>query len=119
MKQIGTDFQGWPVYALPLRNILKELGFTETEDGFVIKKDNPLLDAYPRLLIDDGMAYGVDPQFVTEADPEIYDREIKVLKYVENKESEMGFDEQVATETIKVFNMFRDRPEPRLKTDDE
>ena len=88
MKQIGTDFQGWPINALTLREILYKLGFEETLSGNFVFKDNPeLLDSYPLTLEDDGMAYGIKPMFVTEVDNEIY----------EDDDS-----------NLNVFNLFRD-----------
>ena len=115
MKQIGTDFQGWPIKAMSLKDILLQLGFEEDENGLSIKKDNPLLDPYPRLLIDDGMGYGVDAQFVVETDIDVYDVNVNVIDYVENKDSENGFDEVVNKEKVKVFNVFRDVPEHNIK----
>lgn len=87
MKQIGIDFQGWPVNALTLREILQKLGFIETLSGD-FSFDNPeLLDSYPITYEDDGMAYGIKPMFITEVDNVIYEDEDSKLK---------------------VFNLFRD-----------
>lgn len=87
MKQIGIDFQGWPINALTLREILQKLGFIETLSGD-FSFDNPeLLDSYPMTFEDDGMAYGIKPMLITEVDNEIY----------EDDESK-----------LKVFNVFRD-----------
>ena len=61
MKQIGTDFQGWPVNALTLREILHKLGFEEDSETITLVKgedSNKLLDSYPLTLEDDGMGYG-------------------------------------------------------------
>lgn len=118
MIRIGTDFQGWPVKAMCLEDILRQLGFKETEEGFSIKKSNPLLSAYPRLLIDDGMGYGIDPQFITEVDTETYDDSVNAIDFVKNDDSELGYDEVVKTETINVFNVFRDVPENKIKDDE-
>ncbi len=90
MKQIGTDFQGWPVNALTLREILHKLGFEEDSKTITLVKgedSNKLLDSYPLTLEDDGMAYGIKPMFITEVDNEIY----------EDDES-----------NLNVFNLFRD-----------
>ena len=90
MKQIGTDFQGWPVNALTLREILHRLGFEEdSEIMYLIKGEdsNKLLDSYPITLEDDGMAYGIKPMLITEVDNEIYEDE---------------------NSKLKVFNLFRD-----------
>lgn len=87
MKQIGTDFQGWPVNALTLREILHKLGFKERNQGEFIIYDEYLLDSYPLTLEDDGMAYGIKPMLITEVDNEIYEDE---------------------NSKLKVFNLFRD-----------
>jgi len=88
MKQIGIDFQGWPINALTLREILHKLGFEETLSGEFTFTDNPeLLDSYPLTLEDDGMAYGIRPMLITEVDNEIYEDE---------------------NSKLKVFNLFRD-----------
>lgn len=73
MKQIGTEVMSdWPVYALTLRELLTEIGFeiSECEDkiDFVCGHlDRNLLDAYPMLLEDDGMGYGVNEKFITDS----------------------------------------------------
>lgn len=90
MKQIGTDFQGWPVNALTLREILHKLGFEEDSKTITLIKDedsNKLLDSYPLTLEDDGMAYGIKPMLITEVDSEVYEDE---------------------NSKLKVFNLFRD-----------
>lgn len=87
MKQIGTDFQGWPINVLTLREILQRLGFIEYLPGEFTIGNLELLDSYPLTLEDDGMAYGIKPMFITEVDNEIY----------KNDES-----------NLNVFNLFRD-----------
>ena len=88
MKQIGTDFQGWPINALTLREILHKLGFVEKSQGEFVMHDEYLLDSYPLTFEDDGMAYGIKPMLIIEVDNEIY----------EDDESK-----------LKVFNLFRER----------
>lgn len=87
MKQIGIDFQGWPINALTLREILHKLGFNEINQGEFIMYDEYLLDSYPITYEDDGMAYGIKPMLITEVDNEIYEDE---------------------NSKLKVFNLFRD-----------
>lgn len=73
---IGYDFQGWPVRKMTFREILLALGGKE-ENGKIIfdpTGQDSLLDTYPRTLEDDGMAYGVNPQYITEV--EIYEGEV-------------------------------------------
>ena len=67
MKQINTDFQGWPIYALTLEDILTNLKVKKTDEGWFISKDNPYLDKYPRVLEDDGMGYGINLKYISEA----------------------------------------------------
>ena len=87
MKQIGTDFQGWPVNVLTLREILHKLGFIEYLPGEFTIGNLELLDSYPLTLEDDGMAYGIKPMFITEVDNEIYEDD---------------------NSNLNVFNLFRD-----------
>lgn len=90
MITIGYDFQGWPIKAMTLRDILESIGFEKNDAGeYAIKADNPILDAYPKLLEDDGMAYGVNEQYITEADDDTY-------------------DDKIYEEDVKVFNIFRE-----------
>jgi hypothetical protein len=93
MKTISYDFQGWPMYAMTLWEILEELGFKK-EDGKVVGEINEdLLNAYPRILRDDGMGYGVESRYICELDKDVYeDRELHV----------------------PVFNIFRERYTPDL-----
>lgn len=90
MKRIGIDFQGWPVDILNLKDILLRLGFEESDKEIRLYKSeeaNDLLNAYPKLLEDDGMGYGTNPMFVTEVGWETY------------KDEETG---------LNVFNVFSD-----------
>ena len=65
---IDFDFQGWAVYKLNIRSILKSFGF-ECEDGkWIIDDADPTLDIYPCVLEDDGMGYGVNEQCITSVD---------------------------------------------------
>ena len=65
---IDFDFQGWSVYKMSIRSILKSFGF-ECEDGkWIIDDADPTLDIYPCVLEDDGMGYGVNEQCITSVD---------------------------------------------------
>ena len=112
MKTIGLDFQGWPIQAHTLGEILLHLGFKKDGDNLVINLSNPLLDAYPLLLEDDGMGYGVNPQLVVEADKEIYEQEITTTTYdyeqTEDETKRPKVVEKREKEKINVFNLFRD-----------
>ena len=90
---LGFDFQGWPIYAQTLKEILEHLGFEDDGEKVFLKhsKENDiLLASFPRILTDDGMGYGVNEEYVCETDNEIY-------------ESEAG------NKKISVFNIFRDK----------
>ena len=76
MKKISKDFQGWPVYALTWREILKYLPFIK--DG-VVDFNDPRLDVYPRTLEDDGMGYGVNEKLITECTFVDNDRECNIF----------------------------------------
>ncbi len=73
MEQIGTDFQGWPINKLTLKEILQEMGAIKVRDikgndilGF--NANDSVLNSYPRTLEDDGMGYGVNEKFITSVD---------------------------------------------------
>lgn len=90
---LGFDFQGWPIYAQTLKEILECLGFEDDGEKVFLKhsKENDiLLASFPRILTDDGMGYGVNEEYVCETDNEIY-------------ESETG------NKKISVFNIFKDK----------
>lgn len=58
------DFQGWPEYKMNLREILMALGGIVEGDTISFDLNNPLMDVYPRILVDDGMGYGVDENVI-------------------------------------------------------
>lgn len=95
-KSIMRDFQGWPVKAHTLREILLSLGFEEDSETITLIKGEEnmkLLDSYPRLLEDDGMGYGVNEEYITEVDNNVYETDI-------------------VGEKINVFNIFREKVIP-------
>lgn len=121
MLQIGTDFQGWPVYALTLREILNRLGFEEdTETITLIKGEeaNRLLDSYPYLLEDDGMGYGVMAEYITEANSDIWEKKVLSVDYeVNNNDNSLDVKKVTKEKTINVFTMFREAPENKTEED--
>ena len=123
MIQIGTDFQGWPVNAMTLREILKQLGFKENEDSLSINKDNKLLDAYPYLLEDDGMGYGVDSQYVIEIDKKKKKKNVKVIDYeMTNNHPDfpkLNVEKVIKDDKITVFNVFRQSNENKTQEEIE
>lgn len=93
MKTISYDFQGWPMNAMTLLEILEKLGFKKEGNKVVGEISEDLLNAYPVLLEDDGMGYGVNQQYIIEVDNNIYNN------------SELH---------IPVFNMFRQEYTPDI-----
>ena len=120
MIEVSEDFQGWPVKIKTLREILGQLGFKEKDGVFGIDDNDELLDAYPRLLEDDGMGYGVNEYYLCDGDADVYDTEIDYLKRIEKDKiieidstESISFPETIGYEKgkqqIKVFNMFKDK----------
>ena len=74
------DFQGWPEYKMNLREILLALG--GQQDGNFIKfpSNTPLMDIYPRILVDDGMGYGVDENVIVSVDIDSQDEYINIFR---------------------------------------
>ena len=58
------DFQGWPEYKMSLREILMALGGIVEGNTISFDQKDPLMDVYPRILVDDGMGYGVDENVI-------------------------------------------------------
>ena len=58
------DFQGWPEYKMNLREVLMALGGKVDGDTISFDLNDPLMDVYPRILVDDGMGYGVDENVI-------------------------------------------------------
>ena len=75
MKEISVDFQGWPVKAMTWKEILCAIGILTDEnerEEYKFSINNPILNAYPKVLEDDGMGYGVNPRFVVSSDCMVY-----------------------------------------------
>lgn len=76
MKRIGENFQGWPIKAMTLREIIDALDLTyTTDDGMEVLRSEKtdILNSYPVVLEDDGMGYGVNPRYVIETNDKFYD----------------------------------------------
>lgn len=100
---------------LTLHNILKELGFKEEDGKLFIESDAEILKAYPRLLRDDGMAYGVEPEYIIEADESIYKCKLMVEDFVCTGDNpKLDIDKIEKEDIINVFNIFRDIPHNKL-----
>lgn len=105
---LRRDFQGWPETALTLREILELLGFNEDDNTIYLVKDKDgkeLLDSYPRIFEDDGMAYGVNPSYVIALDTTVYKNEI-TEELVDEVDSNFVIKKQ--KKNIDVFNIFID-----------
>lgn len=74
------DFQGWPEYKMTLREILLALGGQHDGDFIKFPSDAPLMDVYPRILVDDGMGYGVDENVIVSVDINPQNRFINIFR---------------------------------------
>lgn len=99
MITLRYDFQGWPMEAKTLREVLTQLGFEDKDGKFSIQSNAEILDAYPRLLEDDGMGYGVNEEYIIEGDRDVCEGKI-------------------GEHDVKVFNIFRE-PGPRENENEE
>ena len=121
MIQIGTDFQGWPVRAMTLREILECLGFEEDSRTITLAKNEEtsrLLDSYPYLLEDDGMGYGVKGEYITEASSDIWEKKVLSVDYeANNNDNPLDVKKVTKEKTINVFTMFREPPENKTEED--
>lgn len=119
MVQIGTDFEGFPLEALTIKEILLKLGFKIEGDKFSIDNDASILNVYPLVFEDDGI-YGINPRFVTEVDPEcVYEQKIKEIVYEVGENKKLDISIVVKDNTVKVFNGFTDVPEHKVEDDDD
>lgn len=101
------DFQGWPCSIMNLKEILLDLGFEEKDGKISISSDNAILKAYPCLMEDDGMAYGINPKYVTCVDKNIYDTKIKGLETDIDEETKSYVTYKTENQ-INIFNLFID-----------
>lgn len=95
---------GWPIYKLDFLTILKDLGACDDGEYIKFRKDNPLLKLCPCRLIDDGMGYGIEEQWITEVNT---DRETYINVFTEPELSETKLDEYVkamVAETEKLMD---------------
>lgn len=85
--QINFDSQGWPIYKMNLREILESLGGKEIDGKIVFDSNSPLMDIYPIIVVDDGMGYGVDENYIVEvsADTEVEGGYITIFREKEEK----------------------------------
>lgn len=104
------DFQDWPEYKMNLREILLALG--GQQDGNFIKfpSNTPLMDIYPRILVDDGMGYGVDENVIVSVDIDSQNEYINIFR--EHKPSD---EEQAELARQENSHMNLDRLEAFIK----
>ena len=104
------DFQGWPEYKMNLREILLALG--GQQDGNFIKfaSDAPLMDIYPRILVDDGMGYGVDENVIVSVDIDPQNEYINIFR--ERKPSD---EKQAELARLESSHMNLDKMEAFIK----
>ena len=74
------DFQGWPEYKMNLREILLALGGQQAGNFIKFPSNTPLMDIYPRILVDDGMGYGVDENVIVSVDIDPQDEYINIFR---------------------------------------
>ena len=93
-----------------LREILLALG--GQQDGNFIKfpSNTPLMDIYPRILVDDGMGYGVDENAIVSVDIDPQDEYINIFR--EHKPSD---EEQAELARQENSHMNLDRLEDFIK----
>lgn len=107
---ICYDFQGWPEYKMNLREILLALG--GQQDGNYIKflSDAPQMDIYPRILVEDGMGYGVDECVIVSVDIDPQSEYINIFR-----ESKPTDEEQAELARQEDSHMSMDKMETFLK----
>lgn len=58
----------WPIYKKTFRELLEDLGAVEGDNDFIgFDVKDPILDICPQKLSDDGMGYGINEEWFTEA----------------------------------------------------
>lgn len=65
---IGTDNDGWSIYKLKIKEILKFIGAKEINGVLGFQIDDPILNVYPVTYELDEDGYGVKPKYITEVD---------------------------------------------------
>ena len=102
------DFQGWPEYKMNLREILIALGGKTEGDTISFDMNDPLMDVYPRIFVDDGMGYGVDENVIVTVDPDKDERFINIFrekKPTEEQQAELirQADSHMSMEKLEAF----------------
>lgn len=105
---VHYDFQGWPEYKMNLREILIALGGKTEGDAISFDMNDPLMDVYPRIFVDDGMGYGVDENVIVTVDPDKDERFINIFrekKPTEEQQAELirQADYHMSMEKLEAF----------------
>ena len=105
---VHYDFQGWPEYKMNLREILIALGGKTEGDTISFDMNDPLMDVYPRIFVDDGMGYGVDENVIVTVDPDKDERFINIFrekKPTEEQQAELirQADSHMSMEKLEAF----------------
>ena len=118
MIQIGTDFDGFPVEAMTVKEILLKLGFKTEGNKFSIDKNDEILNAYPMVCENDGMAYPTNPEFLVYVDKTVSDKKVKEITYEVGEDKKLDITINVKDTVVPVFNLFRDVPENKVDDDE-
>ena len=96
------DFQGWPEYKMNLREVLTALGGKVEDDTISFDLKDPLMDVYPRILVDDGLGYGVAVSFGTKHD---YINIFREKKPTDEQQAELirQADSHMSMDKLKAF----------------
>ena len=105
---VHYDFQGWPEYKMNLREILIALGGKTEGDTISFDMNDPLMDVYPRIFVDDGMGYGVDENVIVTVDPDKDERFINIFrekKPTDDQQAELArqADSHMSMEKLEAF----------------
>lgn len=119
MIQIGTDFDGFPVEAMTVKEILLKLGFKTEGNKFSIDKNAEILNAYPMACKNDGMAYPTNPEFLVNVDKTVSDKKVKEVCYEVGSDKKLDISIIIKDTVIPAFNIFTDVPENKTEEDDE
>ncbi len=103
------DFQGWPEYKMNLREVLMALGGKVEGNTISFDLKDPLMDVYPRILVDDGMGYGVDENVIVSVDPDRQKGFINIFrekKPTDEQQAELArqADSHMSMEKLEAFH---------------
>jgi len=100
---IGIDWQSWPIYKLNLKDILIELGANVINGRIGFDENDPILNVFPRRLIDTGMGYcGTTPEYIVCIDKFKDDEEEIINIWTEPRHLQGEIDKFI--ENAEYFN---------------